>query len=82
MSLPIVESLSGLQESILSLFRGPELNSRPKSKNWSNYIKCIDFCFIPPVWGVINYRIHSAPKQVMLVLGMTAAFLFGLHIPA
>ena len=39
MSLPIVESLSGLQESIFSLFRGPQLNSREKPKNWSNFIK-------------------------------------------
>ena len=30
MSLPIVESLSGLQESIFSLFRGLQLNSRKK----------------------------------------------------
>ena len=28
MSLPIVESLSGLQENSFSLFRGPQLNSR------------------------------------------------------
>ena len=33
MSLPIVESLSGLQESIFSLFRGPQLNSRKKYKS-------------------------------------------------
>ena len=38
MSLPIVESLSRLQESIFSLFRGPQLNSHGKSKNWSNFI--------------------------------------------
>ena len=30
MSLPIVENLSGPQESIFSLFRGPQLNSRKK----------------------------------------------------
>ena len=30
--LPIVESLSGLQESIFSLFRGPQLNSLEKTK--------------------------------------------------
>ena len=39
MSLPIVESLSGLQESIFNLSRGLQLNSREKSKNWSNFIK-------------------------------------------
>ena len=33
MSLPNVESLSGLQESVFSLFRGLQLNSRKKSKN-------------------------------------------------
>ena len=32
MSLPIVESLSGPQDSIFSLFRGLQLNSREKSK--------------------------------------------------
>ena len=36
MGLPIVESLSGLQESIFSLFRSPQLNSRKKSKNKKN----------------------------------------------
>ena len=39
MSLPIVESLSGLQESIFGLFRGHQLNSRRKSKNGSDFIK-------------------------------------------
>ena len=39
MGLPIVESLSGLQENVFSLFRGLQLNSREKSKNWSNFIK-------------------------------------------
>ena len=33
MSLPIVESLSRLQESIFSLFEGSQLNSRKKTKN-------------------------------------------------
>ena len=32
MGLPIVESLSGLQESIFSLLRGPQLNSPQKTK--------------------------------------------------
>ena len=51
MSLPIVESLSGLQESIFSLFRGLQLNSREKSKNWSNFIKFTDFPPFP-LFGV------------------------------
>ena len=33
MGSSIVESLSGLQESVFSLFRGPQLNSRQKSQN-------------------------------------------------
>ena len=32
MEFSIVENLSGLQESIFSLFRGPQLNSRTKFK--------------------------------------------------
>ena len=39
MSLPIVESLSGLPESVLSLFRGPQL------KNLKN---CQILLFYPP----------------------------------
>ena len=39
MEFSIVESLSGLQESIFSLFRTSQLNSHEKSKNWSNFIK-------------------------------------------
>ena len=33
MGLPIVESLSGLQEGIFSLFRGSQLNSRTKKND-------------------------------------------------
>ena len=51
MSLPIVESLSGLQESIFSLFRGPQLHFGEKTKNWSNYIKFTDFPLFP-LFGV------------------------------
>ena len=34
MGLPIVENLSGLQESIFSLFRSPQLHFGHKSRNW------------------------------------------------
>ena len=34
MSLPIVENLSGLQESIFSLSRGPQLHFGEKSKKY------------------------------------------------
>ena len=51
MEFSIVENLSGLQESIFSLSRGPQLHLGEKSKNWSNFIKFIDFppC---PLFGV------------------------------
>ena len=49
--LPIVESLSGLQESIFSLSRGPQLHFGEKSKNWSNFIKFTDFPPFP-LFGV------------------------------
>lgn len=48
-SLPIVEILSGLQESSFSLFRSPQLHSSEKSRNWLNFIKFIDFHLFPPL---------------------------------
>ena len=51
MSLPVVENLSGLQESMLSLSRGPQLYFDEKSKQMSNYIKFIDFPLFP-LFGV------------------------------
>ena len=37
MEFSIVENLSGLQESIFNLSRGPQLHFGEKSKNWSNF---------------------------------------------
>ena len=51
MGLPIVENLSGLQESIFNLSRGPQLHFGEKSKNWSNFIKFTDFPPFP-LFGV------------------------------
>ena len=51
MEFSIVENLSGLQESIFNLSRGPQLHFGEKSKNWSNFIKFIDFPLFP-VFGV------------------------------
>merc|ERR1711896_64553 len=51
MSLPIVENLSGLQESIFSLSRSPQLHSGEKSKNVPNFIKFTDFPLFP-LFGV------------------------------
>ena len=59
MSLPIVESLSGLQESVFSLFRSLQLNSHRKSKHWSNFIK------LPP----LPLLAHVGPMAVWGPLG-------------
>ena len=58
MGLPIVESLSGLQESIFSLFRSPQLNSRKKKK-------CSNFTKLPPV----PLLAHVGPMAVWGPLG-------------
>ena len=51
MGLPIVENVSVPQESIFSLFRGPQLHFGEQSKNWLNFIKFIDFPLFP-LFGV------------------------------
>ena len=51
MEFSIVENLSGLQESIFNLSRGPQLHFGEKSKNWSNFIKFTDFPLFP-LFGV------------------------------
>ena len=51
MEFSIVENLSGLQESIFNLSRGPQLHFGEKSKNWSNFIKFTDFPPFP-LFGV------------------------------
>ena len=60
MEFSIVENLSGLQESIFNLSRGPQVHFGEKSKNWSNFIKFIDFPPFPlfgvPWAAVILYR--------------------------
>ena len=60
MGLPIVEKLSGLQESIFSLSRRLQLHFRKETKKLSNFIKFIDFPPFPlfgvPWAAVINLR--------------------------
>ena len=51
MSLPIVKNLSGPQESIFSLSRGPQLHFGEKSNKISNFIKFTDFPNFP-LFGV------------------------------
>ena len=48
MEFSIVENLSGLQERIFNLSRGPQVHFGEKSKKWSNFIKFIDFPLFPP----------------------------------
>ena len=69
MSLPIVESLSGLQESIFSLFRSPQLHfGKKKIKKRLNYIKCIDFPLFPPWVGGIGAALSIFLNLVGAVL--------------
>ena len=51
MEFSIVENLSGLQESIFSLSRSPQLHFGEKSKQMSNFIKFTDFPLFP-LFGV------------------------------
>ena len=72
MSLPTVENLSGLQESIVSLSRGPQLHFGEKSKNMLNFIKFIDFP-LSPLFGVhwaavISYFPKLGQMRVHIVL--------------
>ena len=59
MSLPIVENLSGLQESIFNLSRGPQVHFGEKSKKLSNFIKFTDF---PP------FPLFGVPWAAVIVL--------------
>ena len=74
MDLPIVENLSGLQESIFNLSRSPRLHFGEKSKKLSNFIKFTNFTPFPlfgvPWAAVINWRCRAkdssaaAPSQL------------------
>ena len=59
MEFSIVENLSGLQESIFSLSRGPQLHFGEKSKNLSNLIKFTDF---PP------FPLFGVPRAAVIQL--------------
>ena len=60
MEFSIVENLGGLQESIFSLSKGPQVHFGEKSKKMSNFMKFIDFPPFPlfgvPWAGVIRKR--------------------------
>ena len=69
MEFSIVENLSGLQESIFNLSRGPQLHFGEKSKNWSNFIKFIDFPPFPlfgvPWAAVILLILRTVPQTAL-----------------
>ena len=50
MGLPIMENLSGLQESIFNLFRSPQLHSDKKNKH-SRIVLNLAIVIFSPVWG-------------------------------
>ena len=67
MGLPIVENLSGLQESIFNLSRGPQLHFGEKCKNWSKVIKFIDFSPFPLFgvpWANVIYNNLAGARRV------------------
>ena len=66
MGLPIVESLSGPQESIFNLSRGPQLHFAEKSKNWTNFVKFTDFPPFP-LFGVPWAAIIFPPQTVFIM---------------
>ena len=59
MGFSIVEILSGLQESVLSLSRRPQVHFGEKSKNWLNFIKFFDF---PP------FPLFGVPWAAVIIL--------------
>ena len=58
MSLLIEENLSGPQESIFDLSRGPQLRVGEKSEKLSNFIKFTDFPLFP-LFGVPGAAVIS-----------------------
>ena len=71
MEFSIVENLSGLQESIFNLSRGPQVHFGEKSKKLSNFIEFIDFPLFPlfgvPWAAVILYRAMQGGPLVTFV---------------
>ena len=75
MEFAIVENLSGLQENMFNLSRGPQLHFCGKNKNWSNFIKFTDFPLFPlfgvPWAAVIIIRF----PQLLSAIGVLVASL-------
>ena len=76
MDLPTVESVSGLQESVFSLFRSPQFNSRKNRKNVLNLIKSPVSSLSPrwanAVWGLgLLLRLLRASTNTVCSAGNT-----------
>ena len=66
MGLPIVENVSGLQESVFSLSRGPQLHFGEPSKNGSYFIKFTDFRLFPLFgvpWAAVILKVCQSKKS-------------------
>ena len=69
MEFSIVENLSGPQESIFSISRGPQLHFGEKSKKLSNFIKFTDFPPFPLFgvpWAAVMYSLKANVKAFQL----------------
>ena len=66
MEFSIVENISGLQESIFNLSRGPQLHFGEKSKNWSNFIKFTNFP-LSPCLGSLGLLSSQAPRAPLCI---------------
>ena len=74
--LPIVENLSGLQESIFSLFRSPQLHFGQKSKKDVELYHIYRFSPVPPAWvpwAAVNGLFCQCPSQLSAA-GVLIAF--------
>jgi hypothetical protein len=70
MECSTVENLSGLQESIFNLSRGPQLHFGEKSKKWSNFIKFTDFPPFPLFgvpWAAVIFISRKSQKHSLEV---------------
>ena len=68
MEFSIVENLSGLQESIFNLSRGPQLHFGEKSKNWSKFIKNPDFPNFPLFSPLLGATVPTPVKCLVSVV--------------
>ena len=83
MEFSIVENLSGLQESIFSLSRGPQLHFGEKSKNLTNFIKFTDFPLSPLFgvpWAAVIWLLPRLASEAMQGDLLVVCFLLGVLV--